>query len=106
VGCGIGPVEHVDRLAAGQELRFGVSGITLIYGDDGTGKSGYARVAKKLCLARVVDPLQGDVFADQASPLARVRVRYRLPGAAEPQAEELGGRSVWTCRSSPDDGSR
>ena len=86
--CGIGPVEHVDRLATGQELRFGVDGITLIYGDNGAGKSGYSRIAKKLCLARVVDPLQGDVFADQASPPARVRVRYRLPGAAEPQAED------------------
>lgn len=77
-----------DRLAAGQELRFGVDGITLIYGDNGSGKSGYSRIAKKLCLARVVDPLQGDVFANQASPPARVRVRYRLPGAAEPQAED------------------
>lgn len=86
--CGIGPVEHVDRLASGQELRFGVDGITLIYGDNGAGKSGYSRIAKKLCLARVVDPLQGDVFADQASPPARVRVRYRLPGAAEAQAED------------------
>ena len=85
--CGIGPVEHVDRLATGQELRFGVNGITLIYGDNGAGKSGYSRIAKKLCLARVVDPLQGDVFADQASPPARVRVRYKLP-SAEPQAED------------------
>ena len=85
--CGIGPVEHVDRLAAGQELRFGVNGITLIYGDNGAGKSGYSRIAKKLCLARVVDPLQGDVFADPASPPARVRVRYK-PAGREPQAED------------------
>jgi hypothetical protein len=86
--CGIGPVEHVDRLAAGYELRFGVDGITLIYGDNGTGKSGYARIAKKLCLARVVDPLQGDVFAEQGTPPARVRVRYRLAGAPEPQTQD------------------
>jgi hypothetical protein len=86
--CGIGPVQHVDRLADDQELRFGVNGITLIYGDNGTGKSGYARVAKKLCLARVVDALQGDVFAEQNAPLARVRVRYRLPSAAEPQTDD------------------
>lgn len=86
--CGIGPVQHVDRLAAGQELRFGIDGITLIYGDNGTGKSGYARIAKKLCLARVVDRLQGDVFAEQGAPPARVRVRYRLPSTAEPQQED------------------
>jgi hypothetical protein len=46
--CGIGPVLHVDRLADNQELKCGVAGITLNFGDNGTGKSGYARVAKKL----------------------------------------------------------
>lgn len=82
--CGIGPVRHVDKLANDQELRCGVSGITLNFGDNGAGKSGYARIAKKLCLARVVDDLQGDVFAPQRHPRAEIHFRYRLPGAVEP----------------------
>jgi hypothetical protein len=84
--CGIGPVQHVDKLANDQELRCAVSGITLNFGDNGAGKSGYSRVAKKLCLARVVDELQGDVFAPQRTPPAEVRFRYRLPGEDEPEA--------------------
>jgi hypothetical protein len=86
--CGMGPARNVDRLAGDQELRFGIDGITLVYGDNGTGKSGYARIAKKLCLARAVDELQGNVFAEQAPPPAEVRVRYRLPAAPEPQSED------------------
>jgi hypothetical protein len=39
--CGIGPVLNVDRLAPDQQLRFGMNGITLVFGDNGTGKSGY-----------------------------------------------------------------
>jgi hypothetical protein len=84
--CGIGPVQHVDKLANDQELRCALEGITLNFGDNGAGKSGYARVAKKLCLARVVDDLQGDVFAPQRTPPAEVRFRYRLPGDEEPEA--------------------
>lgn len=86
--CGIGPVRHIDKLAGDQELRCGVSGITLNFGDNGAGKSGYARVAKKLCLARVIDDLQGDVFAPQRPPRAEVRFRYCLPGQQEPEAGE------------------
>jgi AAA domain len=84
--CGIGPVQHVDKLANDQELRCAINGITLNFGDNGAGKSGYARVAKQLCLARVVDELQGDVFAPQSTPPAQVRYRYRLPGDEEPEA--------------------
>jgi hypothetical protein len=83
--CGIGPLCNVDRLAQDQHLRFGLNGITLVFGDNGTGKSGYARVAKKMCRARVVDDLRGDVFAAQISPAATVRVRFCGPGEEDPK---------------------
>ena len=37
----IGPLENVDRLAKDQQLRFASAGITLIFGENGSGKSGY-----------------------------------------------------------------
>lgn len=43
---------HVNALAPGERLSFGKSGLTVIYGDNGAGKSGYARVLKQLCRAR------------------------------------------------------
>jgi len=46
------PLRHVNALANGAKLSFGCTGVTAIYGDNGTGKSGYARVLKKACRAR------------------------------------------------------
>ena len=43
---------HVNALAPGERLTFGKTGLTVIYGDNGAGKSGYARVLKQLCRAR------------------------------------------------------
>ncbi|WP_245479279.1 ATP-binding protein, partial [Mesorhizobium sp. M1A.F.Ca.IN.022.05.2.1] len=37
---------HVNALAPGERLSFGKTGLTAIYGDNGAGKSGYARVLK------------------------------------------------------------
>ena len=34
-------VEHVNALANGERLTFGKTGLTVIYGDNGSGKSGY-----------------------------------------------------------------
>ena len=46
-------VQEVNALAEGQRLSFDKSGMTVIYGDNGSGKSGYARVLKKVCRARM-----------------------------------------------------
>lgn len=45
-------LSNVNALASGERLSFGKSGLTVIYGDNGAGKSGYARVLKQLCRAR------------------------------------------------------
>jgi energy-coupling factor transporter ATP-binding protein EcfA2 len=45
-------LSHVNALAQGERLSFGKTGLTVIYGDNGAGKSGYARVLKQLCRAR------------------------------------------------------
>ena len=43
---------HVNRIAAKQRLPFAATGLTVIYGDNGSGKSGYSRVLKRACRAR------------------------------------------------------
>lgn len=45
-------VRNVNALRAGQRLEFGASGVSVIYGDNATGKSGYSRVLKRACRAR------------------------------------------------------
>ncbi len=43
---------HVNAIAENQHLPFRASGMTVIYGDNGSGKSGYSRVLKRACRAR------------------------------------------------------
>lgn len=45
-------VKNVNALASGQTISLGGVGITVIYGDNGTGKSGYSRLLKRACRAR------------------------------------------------------
>jgi energy-coupling factor transporter ATP-binding protein EcfA2 len=76
----LGPVENLARLAKGQTLSFAVDGLTIIYGDNASGKSGYCRIVKKLCRSQTVDDLLGDVFGDTVQPPAEVVVRYAHEG--------------------------
>jgi hypothetical protein len=45
-------LKNVNRIAENQTLQFVPLGLTVIYGDNGTGKSGYSRVLKLACRAR------------------------------------------------------
>lgn len=45
-------LRHVNAIAEKQHLPFGAVGLTVIYGDNGSGKSGYSRVLKRACRAR------------------------------------------------------
>lgn len=45
-------MHHVNAIAENQRLPFSASGMTVIYGDNGSGKSGYSRVLKRACRAR------------------------------------------------------
>lgn len=45
-------LSNVNALAPGQSLKFIDKGITVIYGDNAAGKSGYSRVLKRACRAR------------------------------------------------------
>jgi len=45
-------LRNVNALAEGQCVEFAESGVTVVYGENAAGKSGYSRVLKKACLAR------------------------------------------------------
>lgn len=60
-------LKHVNRIAEGQNLTFAPKGITIIYGGNGSGKSGYSRVLKRACRARDVSET---VHTDASNPKA------------------------------------
>ena len=46
-------IENLNQLVNGDSaLEFAKTGLTVIYGDNGTGKSGYTRILKNVCRAR------------------------------------------------------
>lgn len=54
----LGTLQHVNRLPINQTIEFGgAPGLSIVYGDNGAGKSGYARVLKKACRSRGAPPI-------------------------------------------------
>lgn len=45
-------LHHVNAIASDQSVTVAPTGLTVIYGDNGSGKSGYSRVLKRACRAR------------------------------------------------------
>lgn len=74
----ISDVRDVNRLATGQTLEFADSGITVVYGTNGAGKSGYARILRQVCRVRgTVGQVLPDVFASgtERSPSATIALK-------------------------------
>ena len=59
----VGELENINALLGGQNLTFGLDGITVVYGDNGAGKSGYARLVKHVVGARHREDILPDAFA-------------------------------------------
>lgn len=55
-------VVGVNQLATDQELTFEPDGLTVVYGQNGAGKSGYARILKRACRARHAGQIMSDAF--------------------------------------------
>lgn len=66
-------LRNVNAIAENQQLAVGPVGMTVIYGDNGSGKSGYSRVLKRACRAR-----------DQSEP---IHPNANLPGAKAGNAQ-------------------
>jgi hypothetical protein len=70
-------VTGVNALASGQVIEFN-PGLTVLFGENATGKTGYARVLKQLAAVRRVEPILPNVH-DPAAPTAQsARIDYRV----------------------------
>jgi energy-coupling factor transporter ATP-binding protein EcfA2 len=79
----------VNALAEDQTLKFGPR-LTVVYGDNGAGKTGYIRILKSACRARGPEKILGNVVSG-AAPLAPVvAIKYRVGTEPDPR-EWIGG---------------
>ncbi|MEN6372902.1 MAG: AAA family ATPase [Armatimonadota bacterium] len=70
-------VQNVNLLDPASILAFHPTGITVIYGDNGSGKSGYTRILKKMCRARDAgSPICPNIYKEATGDPAQAVVDY------------------------------
>lgn len=78
----IGPIAGIENLNPRHPLAFGTGNLCVIYGHNGSGKSSYTRLLKKLCGKPRAKDLKPNVF--HPPPEARhCTVRYEFDGAQQ-----------------------
>lgn len=107
---GISRVEHVNALAPDQTLPFAPTGLTIVQGDNGSGKSGYARILKQVCRARSPGDVLPHAFADdRGTPAADIRfevngtgdVKRWASGEENDELQALSAVSVYDVDATP-----
>jgi energy-coupling factor transporter ATP-binding protein EcfA2 len=79
----------VNALAEDQTLRFAPS-LTVVYGDNAAGKTGYIRILKSACRARGQERILGNIVSGAAPLSPVVAIKYRI--GAEPKPCEWAGQ--------------
>ena len=95
--AGLGGCQGINALADDQALDFNAGGLTVVYGDNGSGKSGYARLIKEAVGARHPAQILPDVFEDgpdDPSAVMRYEVdgdsrEHKIPGPPEPAVKQM-----------------
>ena len=74
----LGELTHVNCIAPNQKLEFSEKGMSVIYGENGSGKSGYVRVIKQACRYRgekeKVYPNVYDATLENEIPTAKFKI--------------------------------
>lgn len=79
----IGHAHDVNALADDQTLQFAETGLTIVYGDNGSGKSGYVRVLKRACRARDQEAILTNAYST-LSGKPSARIRFWVGGVLQP----------------------
>lgn len=85
-------VSNVNALASGQEIPFNAR-MTVVFGENAAGKTGYVRVLKRLAAVRSAEPILGNIRQLRRDPPGAV-VEYRLGDQQTPPYTWAGEQGV------------
>jgi len=89
--CSISDIEGVNALAPRKPLEFGKGNITIVYGNNGSGKSGYVRLLKHVCGARETGILHRNVYKP-SSTIQKARISFEQNGI--PKTHTWSGQGI------------
>ena len=78
---GLTEIQGVNAIKAGATLPFGQEQITVIYGHNGSGKTGFSRMLKQACGSRTREDILANAFED-SGPSPSGRILATLDGAS------------------------
>ncbi|MDC6379876.1 AAA family ATPase [Pseudomonas graminis] len=69
---GVSSLTNINGFPTGRAVEFQTKGLTVLFGENGVGKSGYARLLKNTCRARRRDNVRSNAFGVAGVPTADV----------------------------------
>ena len=88
-------LKSVNAIPDGASLCFGHQGLTVVYGENGAGKSGYARVLKRACRARDINErLLPNIFGLVAAVPAEASFKISVDGGSDQSIKWQDGQAA------------
>ena len=84
-------VKGINALSPRNPLKFGEGNLSVIYGSNGSGKSGYARILKHVCGAKSCSPLLSNIFKPETEQKCEI----------EYQKDSVIKRAKWAVSEKP-----
>ncbi|MHB8835107.1 MAG: AAA family ATPase [Candidatus Methylomirabilia bacterium] len=82
-------LRSINKIPDGSALPFGHQGLTAIYGENGSGKSGYARVLKRACRARdTQERILPNVYGAKAATPAKATFKLTIHAGTDQETDQ------------------
>lgn len=86
-------LNSINKIPDGSSLLFGHQGLTAIYGENGSGKTGYARVLKRACRARdTKERILPNVFCTEMLAPAKATFKFSISDGTDQESEWEDGK--------------
>lgn len=85
--------ENVNALAANQEIQFN-SRMTVMFGENASGKTGYVRILKRAAAVRTAEPILPDIRSTRSDSVPRAILSFRLGSEDRPPVEWRGDQGL------------